>query len=258
MTRRAAESLLQAIADFLVDEICHHCGGRVDAYLPLSPPADAASAALAEPAIALELGPVRLRTRPLCRLCIHGLRPWARSLRIGSPGSADALVVYPAFEAESRILTVIHLIKFARRRRLAPWLARAVGCGLAGAAIGRCAGSPVLVPVPMHAASRRERGFNQAELLARSLGKQWDTPVVADAVVKVRRTAPQSRLDRARRASNLQGAMRIGAGGGALAGKTVIIVDDLLTTGATVLACAAAVRTAKPREIRVVCAGYRA
>jgi predicted amidophosphoribosyltransferase len=255
--RRALESGLQAIADFLVDEVCHHCGAHVDAYSRLSPPAHAASAALGEPAIALGLGPVHLRTRPLCRLCLHGLRPWLRPLRIGSPDSNDTLAVYPAFEAESRVLTVIHLIKFAHRRRLAPWLARAVGCGLPAAAIDGCTGSPVLVPVPMHAASRRERGFNQAELLTRSLGEQWETSAVADALVKVRRTAPQSRLDRARRSANLRGAMQLGAGAGRLAGRTVIIVDDLLTTGATAQACAAAIRAANPREIRVVCAGYR-
>ncbi len=92
-----------------------------------------------------------------------------------------------------------------------------------------------LVPVPLSRARRRERGFNQAELLARALAGCWGIPVL-DGMVRVRHTQPQTMLDAASRATNLIGAFRWH--GPDLSALRVGVVDDVATTGATIVAVA--------------------
>ena len=98
-----------------------------------------------------------------------------------------------------------------------------------------------LVPVPLAPARMRERGFNQSELLARGLASRWSCPVWADCLERVRTTESQTRLTSADRLRNVSGAFR--AVGGALSrlrGRHVVLVDDVVTTAATLNACAEA------------------
>jgi ComF family protein len=88
----------------------------------------------------------------------------------------------------------------------------------------------LIVPVPLTAQRLRERGFNQALELARSLGKQWAVPVNAELCVKTRDTAAQTRLPWKERRKNIRGAFVVEGG---VAGCHVAVVDDVLTTGAT-------------------------
>lgn len=252
---------LQALADFLFDERCHHCGRRIESGVETG--AANARDALARPVCVANLGPVRLHTRVLCRRCTETLHPCTRSVSVSvprgcaGPPAGDVLPVFPAFEAEARLLTLVHLIKFAKQRRLSPWLASAVAVGLPRVVLAECAAPPVLVPVPMDRRSRTRRGFNQAEELARGLSRAWKVPMVADALVKTRCTAAQSLLDREARRRNLRDAFAPGPGQARVAGRCVVIVDDLVTTGATAAACAAALGALASRDVRVVCAGYR-
>ncbi|MBI2038920.1 MAG: ComF family protein [Candidatus Niyogibacteria bacterium] len=96
-----------------------------------------------------------------------------------------------------------------------------------------------IVAIPTTAARRHERGFNQAELLGRALAAQLNLPF-ADALVKIRETPPQSTLKRNERLKNLRGAFA--ARGDHIPQKTVIIVDDISTTGATLIEAARALK----------------
>jgi ComF family protein len=167
----------------------------------------------------------------------------------------DVIPMYPAFVTDERLLTLIHLLKFGRRERVAPWLARAMAAALPARLTDAWpAGTALVIPVPMDRASRAQRGFNQAERIARELSLRWSLPLSC-ALVKGRRTKPQSALGREERLVNLDGAF--GADVDVVGGTRVILVDDLVTTGATVRACARALRAAGAVEVRVVCAGYR-
>lgn len=88
----------------------------------------------------------------------------------------------------------------------------------------------LMVPVPLTAHRLRERGFNQALELARTLGKQWGVPVQAELCVKTRDTAAQTRLPWKERRKNIRGAFVVEGG---VSGCHVAVVDDVLTTGAT-------------------------
>ena len=103
---------------------------------------------------------------------------------------------------------------------------------------GRGSRGDLLVAVPVHAARRRERGYDQAELIAAvaadALGLPW-----RPALVRSRATTAQYRLDRRHRASNVHDAFGLREGAApAVAGRWVVLVDDIVTTGATLVACA--------------------
>lgn len=94
----------------------------------------------------------------------------------------------------------------------------------------------VVVPVPLHVRRKRERGYNQAEVLATVLGALLGLPLAADALRRVRETAPQARLhSREERMANVAAAF--GPGPGSVHGRRVLLVDDVCTTGATLSAC---------------------
>ena len=107
-----------------------------------------------------------------------------------------------------------------------------------------------LVPVPLAAERERERGYNQSRVLAAALSERWQCPVWDDALVRVRRTETQTRLTPADRLRNVAGAFRAAASAGArLRGAHVVLVDDVITTGATLNACAAALVEAGARIV---------
>ena len=142
----------------------------------------------------------------------------------------------------------LHALKYDGERRLAEPIGAAVAARWRRAG----AGGDLLVPVPVHAARRRERGFDQAELIAvvaaRELGIAW-----RPAVVRQRATAPQFRLDRRHRAANVADAFAVAPGsGGAVAGRWIVLVDDIVTTGATLGASARALLEAGAAAVSAV------
>jgi ComF family protein len=130
----------------------------------------------------------------------------------------------------------LHALKYDGERRLVQPLAAIMARRWARAGIG----GDVLVPVPVHAARKRQRGFDQAELLARAIGQHLSLPV-ANAVRRASKTTAQHALGRQARASNVGHAF---APDPALAnevrGRWAVLIDDLTTTGATLSGCAQA------------------
>ena len=105
-----------------------------------------------------------------------------------------------------------------------------------------------LVPVPLARSRERERGFNQSALLAAALSGRWGIPVSSSAIVRARSTETQTRLTPAERASNVSGAFRATeAARSTLRGAHVVLVDDVVTTAATLNACADALFAAGVR-----------
>jgi ComF family protein len=113
------------------------------------------------------------------------------------------------------------------------------------------AGSHVIVPVPLHPRRLRERGFNQAGLIARELGRRVGRPCGEKALVRRLDTVPQAGLSAAARRRNVADAFVVRRKG-QVAGQVVTLVDDVLTTGATAYACARALRAAGAREVRML------
>lgn len=95
-----------------------------------------------------------------------------------------------------------------------------------------------IVPVPLHPARMAERGYNQSHLLAKALAAEVKLPVYANAVKRVKNTRPLHSLNPAERAANLQNAFAPGSDISKIKGKRIILLDDIITTGATVQHCA--------------------
>jgi len=193
---------------------------------------------------------LRLERSPCCRRCAaplpnpddpcgrcddRGLRPFARVVRLGP------------FDAGLREL--VHAVKYGRRWNLAEWLAARMA-GRADVAVV-LAETDVLVPVPLHWRRHVGRGFNQAEVVARWLARSAPHARVARAVARPRPTRSQTTFDsRAARARNVRDAFRL-IDPDAVRGRRVLIVDDVLTTGATTRAVARVLRPARPASLSV-------
>lgn len=108
----------------------------------------------------------------------------------------------------------------------------------------------VVVPVPLHPTKLREREFNQAARLGRHLARALQIPLVENALRRTRPTRTQTLLTRQQRAENMRNAFAPGATN-AIAGKRVVLVDDVLTTGATTNACAQILKRAGAEEVCV-------
>lgn len=111
-----------------------------------------------------------------------------------------------------------------------------------------------LVPVPLAPVRERARGYNQSALLARALAARWGIPVWDDCLVRARATATQTRLTPEQRRHNVFGAFRAGART-RLRGAHLVLVDDVVTTGATIGECAATLFEAGARIISLVTFG---
>jgi ComF family protein len=110
-------------------------------------------------------------------------------------------------------------------------------------------GADLALPVPLHPARQRDRGYNQAELLARAFGRRVGLDVEARLLRKLRNTPPQARRSRAER---LTGLSRAFLASPAVKGADVLLVDDVCTTGATLRACASALRKEGALAVRAI------
>ena len=146
---------------------------------------------------------------------------------------------------------MLHELKYAGRRRAAGRLAALLLEDPAARALVET--SDVVVAVPLHPRRLRERGFNQAALLARELARLCRRPCATDALARRRDTAPQSGLRAGERRRNVREAF-VARRPGAVAGRIVTLVDDVVTTGATAEACARALAAAGAREVRLLAA----
>lgn len=150
-----------------------------------------------------------------------------------------------ALYSYSCIRQTIYRFKYAGRREYADFLGRALAENL-GAMI--LSWRPdALVPVPLHPDRERIRGYNQAALLAQELGKRLNIPVLSDWLVRVKNTSPQKALEGAARQNNLKKAFKIVQDDVKL--NTIVIIDDIYTTGSTIDAAALECRTAGVRRV---------
>ena len=138
--------------------------------------------------------------------------------------------------AQGMLLELIHRYKYQRALWLEPFL---TGLLLGQAVPPLKAGQwDMIVPVPLHPARRKEREFNQAERLARVLSQATDIPLRKDLLRRISPTRTQTSLSRSERAANVRRAFACGRSAAELKSRRVVLVDDVLTTGATTSACA--------------------
>lgn len=145
--------------------------------------------------------------------------------------------------------TLVHALKYQDRTDLAP----AMGRWMARAGRELLCEADILVPVPLHWRRAWRRRYNQSGALARVIERQTGVKVAPEALRRIRPTEQQIGLSRTQRASNVQGAFKVATDRQVLiAGRRVVLIDDVLTSGATVDACARALLRAKAASVDVL------
>ena len=179
--------------------------------------------------------------RPYCARCAHPGADRLCEACASSPPAFDGIRAVCLFEGAARQL--VHSLKYANFRAVAPDMARLLA-DLLGPRPGP---GEVIVPVPLHPRRERTRGYNQSELLARTVGKRTGLPVRPGIVRRVRNTPPQVSIENyEERRSNIEGSFECPTG---LSGESVLLMDDVVTTGSTMSACAAALKAAGARSV---------
>ncbi|MBT0651600.1 ComF family protein [Geomobilimonas luticola] len=231
--------MLRAFLDILFPPLCHVCRSFIPAAGPLHICSGCRDA----------ISPI---SSPLCDLCgtpfgtIGGSdhRCGACSL---SPPRFDAARAATLFDGPVR--DMIHRFKYDRRVQLARPLGLLAAETLASWAAA--AAADLVVPVPLHVRRLRQRGFNQAILLGQVVAGQWHLPLDRTCLRRIRWTEPQVNLAAAERAANVRGAFAVTAPA-RVAGRRIILVDDVFTTGSTVAECARVLKGAGAGEVLVV------
>jgi ComF family protein len=164
------------------------------------------------------------------------------SMQIASLACAcDATMMAVGWEYEngSVIERCIHTMKYRQLHKAGDWLGRLLGERLTGSML--LEGNPLLLPVPLHRIKRIERGYNQAEALCKGLAAECGLEWEGGLLLRRRYTTSQSasRLDREERQANVRDAFSVNHHRVSVPrGRPLLLVDDLITTGATISACA--------------------
>lgn len=187
--------------------------------------------------------------RLFCPGCVPALPKEPLSREFPLPGGGS-LAVAACFPYEKGFRRTLHRLKFQEERALA----RPLGTLMAEAASSLGEELDGVTWVPMSPQKLRRRGYNQSELLAKAVAKELGLPAW-DLLEQVRETDTQHNLTRAQRADNVRGAYRAKS---AALGKRLLLVDDIVTTGATLRACAQGLYGAGAQKVCAVCAANTA
>lgn len=227
--------LFRDVVDFCYPELCAVCKKGCDAGAFLCPACEEAFHELERHAACHRCGAPLATDHAPCPFCHgKGVPPLRCVLRIGT--------------FNEPLKDLIHHMKYGRQWGLAEHLARRV---IAQKGVAELLDrADVLVPVPLHFLRQFARGFNQAEIIARQLSVASGKRVVR-AVSRVRHTPSQTRLSKQERRKNVHKAFRL-LNPEAIRGKHVVLIDDVMTTGATLQTIARALRPVKPASISAV------
>ena len=184
---------------------------------------------------------------PWCDICgTPGIKGLCDACAITPPryGKLRSIAFY-----QTTLQQAIHFFKFEKKKAFARHLIQLINayipldCSIAE--------YDFILPVPIHKKRLRERGFNQATLLANGIAKAAGVPVRTDTLIRHRHTVAQSSLDREERQQNLIGAFEI-RNPDSIRGKRLLIFDDVFTTGATIREAVSELWAADPAEVDVL------
>ena len=162
---------------------------------------------------------------------------------LAAPPPLDRMRAAVAYGPLSRVIAL--KLKYGRKIALARTMARYMAPLRGGEE------DAILVPVPLHRRRLWWRGFNQSGLVAKQLGARWHLPVDQYLLQRVRSTPPLKGMNETQRRNAVRGAF-VAVAGRRIEGRTVILIDDVLTTGSTAAACAKALRKAGAGRVELI------
>jgi competence protein ComFC len=137
------------------------------------------------------------------------------------------------FESDKTLQNIIHALKYAKKFSIGTYLGKILSEGI----VARNWSIDIVIPVPIHHLKKAERGYNQSDFIAKGIGKSLKIPYSVNLVKRTRYTESQTGLDASNRAKNVENAFKVRKPK-EIRNKNLLLVDDVITTGATTLECA--------------------
>ncbi len=163
----------------------------------------------------------------------------------------DGLIV--AADYRGKIISqLVKLLKYNFIEDIAPILAKIILKQLSLSAEFETRNNLIIMPVPLHPKRERWRGFNQAELIARAVAAGLDKTVDAKSLARIRNIKPQTRFNQEERRENVRDCFSFTGDKQNIKGKIVLLIDDVVTTGATISECAKALKAAGAKTVWAV------
>jgi len=197
-------------------------------------------------------------SKVICQKCLFDLEPADRlySVLLQNVKFERELHIVSPFYINDTLLALVHALKFSGVRVVSAFLSWWMHLSLKKyiELCGINVRDLIVIPVPLHRSRIRERGYNQSELIARGIANMLGVNVSKDIMVRRKKTKKQSKLSHIDRTLNVEGAFEL-VDSTSIGDRVPVLVDDLVTTGSTVLSCAEALSPLNPSVVIVICAG---
>lgn len=188
----------------------------------------------------------QIRPSPICRECGEKIETESKICLCGQDiKDSDSDNIFYAARYDDAVKKCICLLKYEGKTQLADFIGNLMA-DFACASIFRN-DIDAIVPVPLHPVRQRERNFNQSELIAQHIAEKLNKKLLRNGLRKIRDTVPQAGLDKTQRLKNLKGAFTA-ANADIFKDKSILLIDDVLTTGATFYECARTLKEAGARR----------
>lgn len=234
MAAEIAVRLWWDLLDFIYPQRCPRCGAALSSGREV----------LCESCTS-ELESERGLLGPFCPSCKRQIDPGSGGCRCetGMPGVE---MVYSLGSYDEEMEPLIEGFKYRRKRKLGLYLSDILSERLLE--VEGLPSADLVVPVPLHRSKRRQRGFNQSEVIAGWLSERLEIQLGCGLVIRRKKTRTQTGLSREERRENVRNAFEF-RGEGDLQGRRVLLVDDVLTTGATMSECARTLKDAGAEQV---------
>lgn len=197
----------------------------------------------------------------LCMQCLHQLPVTNFNQHANNPVekifwgklSITAATSYCHFTKQSLIQNILHQAKYKNNQQAAIFMGNLLGNSLVQS--NRFNTIDVIVPLPLFAGRLKKRGYNQATLISRGIAAQTGKPIIETAVTRLSATETQTHKNRVERWQNMQGRFMV-TNAAVLENKHILLVDDVVTTGATLEACGQELLTIKGAQLSIATIAY--
>ncbi len=226
-TSKIIKSFLQSIVDFIYPNVCIHCSvpiNRDDHYLC-----------------------------PICWSAVERVHDDDKTVRVlherfSEAGTIDRFFSLYYFEEGKPLQSLIHGLKYRGLTKIGIFLGREVGLSLQS--LSPSIGYDLIIPVPLHRSKQRERGFNQSDFIARGIGASCGIPVEKKIFRRKKYTQSQTTLTLEQRSKNVESAFILNDVS-FVEKKNILLIDDVITTGSTILECSKVLKKTGATSIAV-------